>query len=279
MPRGEKVRSLQEVRIERPELLDQVREVRRSLTGIPDMEVIPFGSSGSGEGEWDAEKVVLTGARLKTASSNAAQGALLARLAIQACRKTGGRINVLELGTAAGISGMYLLAGMGQAGGGRLVTFEGIPELAGLARRHMEGFIGKNGLANVSFEVIVGPFGETLPAYLASAQEPLHLAFIDGHHNEEPTLRYHEAVRKRMHERGIIVHDDIGWSAGMARAWAQIRKAEGPGRTVELCLGNQPSRGILYLDADADGDGERLHLDSVPERVARQVKALVTARG
>ena len=121
----------------------------------------------------------------------------------------------VELGTCLGISSAYLAAGMQLAGGGRLVTLEGAPALAERARKHLASL----GLADV--EVDAGLFVKTLAPALARCA-PVDLAFVDGHHQEEPTLAYFEQITGHIGERAVVVFDDITWSEGMARAWATL---------------------------------------------------------
>jgi len=220
----------------------------------------------------------MTGTQLKRASTNLAQGLWLAKLARQVMTDVGDPINVLELGTAAGISGMYMLAGMSQGAGGHLETFEGSSELSRLAENNLRIFVNLYALEHVNFELIVGNFDMTLEPYIRALSHPLHLAFIDGNHREEATLRYHRLIRDVMDKRGVIVHDDIGWSDGMRRAWRKIQEMEGTGRTVELHLGNRPSRGIIFLSLDPVGPSEIVHLDGVLERIGRWAKRLLKRR-
>jgi hypothetical protein len=96
------------------------------------------------------------------------------------------------------------------------------------------------------------------------------MVFIDGHHQEEPTLRYHEGARRIIHPRGIIVHDDIAWSAGMVRAWAKIREQERDCNVIELFQGDRPSRGILLYGDAKPPRYSKFHLDPFPERLLRK---------
>lgn len=120
----------------------------------------------------------------------------------------------VELGTCLGISSAYLGAGMHLAGRGRLVTLEGAPALAELARKHLASV----GLPEV--EVETGLFADTLGTVLQ--QSPVDLAFVDGHHQEEPTLAYFARILDHVETRAVVVFDDIRWSDGMERAWAAV---------------------------------------------------------
>lgn len=120
---------------------------------------------------------------------------------------------VLELGTSLGVTAAYLASALPD--NGRLITCEGAPAVAAQARSLFHDL----GLRNI--RIIEGNFDHTLPTLL---QEPgrIDFAFIDGNHREEPTLAYFEALLSKVHDRSILVFDDIHWSAGMEAAWKKI---------------------------------------------------------
>ena len=138
-------------------------------------------------------------------------------------------VHVVELGTSVGISGSYLAAGL-QAGGGvgRLSTLEGVPEIAAEARCTFEAV----GLTH-RVEVIEGRFNDTLGAVLTQ-RSPVGLVYLDGDHDEHATLHYIEALLPSLTSESLVVLDDIRWSAGMARAWRQLRAHEAAGVVVDL---------------------------------------------
>jgi predicted O-methyltransferase YrrM len=148
----------------------------------------------------------------------------------------------IELGTCFGLSGLYMLAAQRHAGGGRFVTFEGSRARAEIARRMYRDL----GFDDVT--IVVGDFDRTVAPTLAKMGH-IDLAFIDGNHRLEPTLRYDALVREHGAAGTVIVQDDIRWSAEMIEAWRQVR-ARGGARIfdafrvgiVELdSVGAQPS--------------------------------------
>lgn len=124
-------------------------------------------------------------------------------------------VRCIELGTCLGISASYLGAGMKLAGGGELTTLEGAPALAEQAAKHL----ARLGLDDV--EVVSGLFASTLAGVLDGGR-PVGLAFIDGHHQHEPTLAYFEQLASHLTEPAVVVFDDIRWSEGMELAWADL---------------------------------------------------------
>ena len=96
---------------------------------------------------------------------------------------------VVELGTNVGISAAYQAAALNEnANGGRLVTLEASPYRLRLAK----SLHAKLGLENISY--VQGLFSDTLQPALAEHGHQVDLAYIDGHHQYQPTLDYFEAL-------------------------------------------------------------------------------------
>lgn len=130
----------------------------------------------------------------------------------------------LELGTAMGISSAYLASGQPRS---TVTTIEGCENIARQARNNLKVL----GLKNV--EVLIGNFDTLLPDYLASVDH-LDLAFIDGNHREEPTIKYFEQCLSKTVNTSCIVFDDIHWSQGMEKAWNAICQHEAVTLSVDL---------------------------------------------
>jgi predicted O-methyltransferase YrrM len=121
----------------------------------------------------------------------------------------------VELGTSLGTSAAYLAAALELNGdGGRLVTLEGSGVRSAVARQNLSR-LGLDGV-----ELHVGSFAQTLPFVLDEA--PLDFGFVDGHHEEEPTVGYFTQMADHVDGLATLVFDDISWSAGMRRAWRRI---------------------------------------------------------
>lgn len=118
---------------------------------------------------------------------------------------------VLELGTNVGISSSYLAAA-----GGKVTTLEASKYRLDHARKLHSDL----GLKNV--EYVQGEFADTL-ADAVRRLAPVDLAFIDGHHKYEPTIRYFEAIREGASPDCVFVFDDIRHSPEMERAWAELK--------------------------------------------------------
>lgn len=135
--------------------------------------------------------------------------------------------NCLELGACLGISAAYQAAALREIGAGRVVTLEGSPDLAAVARRNL----AELELSNV--EIRIGSFAETLQPTLDDL--PLiDFAFIDGHHDEKATVKYFEMILPHTANGALLIFDDIRWSGGMRRAWRRIQAHPSTQSTLDL---------------------------------------------
>lgn len=141
--------------------------------------------------------------------SSAAAGRLFAWLARQRAATT-----IVEFGTAFGVSGMYWLAGLGSTPGGRLLTFEPNVIWADIARAN---------LASVSdqFVLVKGTFEASVGSVLAPDQR-IDIAFVDAIHTSEFVLRQFDILLPKMAPGGLILFDDIDFSADMAACWNSV---------------------------------------------------------
>lgn len=148
-------------------------------------------------------------------------GRLLFRL-IQRFRAT----TIIDLGTSLGLTTAYL-AEAAKPSGSHVLTFEGCPETAAVARHNF----ARLGLDNV--EIIVGNLDETLPPAIAALHR-VDFVFFDANHCYEPTIRYFEICLTKSHNDTMFVFDDIHWSDEMEQAWACIKTHPAVSMTVDL---------------------------------------------
>lgn len=120
---------------------------------------------------------------------------------------------ILELGTSLGITTAYLASGNP---GASVVTLEGAPGIAAIAQRNFSSL----GLERI--RLVEGNFDDTLEGVL-SRLSSVDLAYIDGNHRLEPTLRYYRQMQPRLHSDSILVFDDIHWSPEMEEAWEALK--------------------------------------------------------
>jgi CTP:molybdopterin cytidylyltransferase MocA len=86
----------------------------------------------------------------------------------------------------------------------------------------------------VNAEIVAGRFEEALPRILQGLTGGLDMAWVDGHHRRDATLRYFESIRTRLNEGAIVAFDDIRWSEEMRETWRVLGGADGFADTVDL---------------------------------------------
>ncbi|MFO7370599.1 MAG: class I SAM-dependent methyltransferase [Bacteroidales bacterium] len=154
-----------------------------------------------------------------TVSISAHHGALLFRMAQHYKPR-----KIIEMGTAMGISALYLAAGNPEAD---ITTVEGNPQLASLAMENFKNYgSDRIHLLNKSFEEVIDQ--------LAAEAGTGTLVYIDGNHTCEATLSYYQAFTANKSTDLILIFDDINWSAGMMDAWDHIRKNLSQGVIIDL---------------------------------------------
>lgn len=131
---------------------------------------------------------------------------------------------MLEIGTAMGISSMYIASAVPSS---RLITMEGCAMIAEKAA----GNFRKLDLRNI--EVDVGNFDLHLEKTLEKFNR-LDFVFIDGNHRQEACMRYFRMVVPKLHAGSILVLDDIHWSEGMQKAWEEIKMDKKVSITIDL---------------------------------------------
>lgn len=132
--------------------------------------------------------------------------------------------NILELGTSLGISSAYMASVDHKS---KIITLEGDTNVAQAAidvHRNLH-------LNNI--DVKVGKFADTIDTALKLCS-PVDLAFIDGHHEKDATIRYFYQILEKCNEQSIIVLDDIYWSKGMSEAWQTV--SQHPDVTLSIDL-------------------------------------------
>lgn len=121
---------------------------------------------------------------------------------------------IVEFGTSLGLNTLYLAQARKK---GEVYSMEGSVSLSRFAAQLAQ----EAGLTNIQF--LEGNFDTLLPELL-NRLEIVDLAYIDGNHSYEATLRYFEALLQKINQNSVLVFDDIYWSEGMHRAWEEIKK-------------------------------------------------------
>jgi len=138
---------------------------------------------------------------------------------------------VVELGTSLGLSAAYLAEGSSHA---RVFTLEGAPAVAETADHNLRSL-------GLDASVVTGDFDATLLPLLGRLP-PVELAFVDGNHRREPTLRYFDVLLRHSSRSAALIFDDIHWSEEMEAAWTTIKNDPRVYLTIDLFF-----IGIVFL--------------------------------
>jgi predicted O-methyltransferase YrrM len=108
--------------------------------------------------------------------------------------------SVVEVGTGAGVSGLYLLGGM--AGDGILTTID----VEGENQRAAKEAFGEAGIAPTRYRLINGSAAEVLPRLRDAAYD---LVFVDADKSEYPL--YFEQALRLLRPGGVVAFDNALW--------------------------------------------------------------------
>ena len=203
-------------------------EARRKQL-LSDQRVLEVTDFGAGSGHLKTKQ-----RKVKDIAATSLKPAKYARLLHRLARYYH-HTQILELGTSLGITTAYLAA---TSPNYHVITCEGAPEIAAIAR---EGF-EQLGLSNIQIET--GSFDETLPLILKQLPAP-ELVFIDGNHRKMPTLQYFHQILEVLPQHGLMVFDDIHWSAEMESAWQTIQRHPAVTLSVDLFF-----IGLVWINPD-----------------------------
>jgi len=171
-----------------------------------DQRTIQHTDFGAGSRLGSREKSVRS--FVNTSASSKFKGEILFNLARYSKAKT-----ILELGTNVGLGAAYLASANSDS---QVETIEGCPQLSQVAREALSVI----GINNVN--VTAGKFSEQLK-HICAKLKKIDLVFIDGDHSYQGTINYYQEIQPYLHDKSIVVFDDIYWSDGMTKAWNEIK--------------------------------------------------------
>jgi predicted O-methyltransferase YrrM len=227
---------------------DEIEEIRQEmLKDTRELEFVDYGS-GKLKGENGDRRRVCDIARGSLARRKEAQ--LLARLVgwlgrplltsplrggigDEASKDRKG-LTIVELGTSLGVTTAYLAA---MDSRNKVVTYEGCPAVAEVARANWE----KLGLSNIA--CVVGEITVDSLQLTVDSLSGIDVAFIDANHTYEATLTYFNALASRVHEKSVVVVDDIHYNEDMEKAWKAICADERVTTTMDLYR-----MGLVFFD-------------------------------
>ena len=227
---------------------DEIEEIRQEmLKDTRELEFVDYGS-GKLKGENGERRRVCDIARGSLARRKDAQ--LLARLVgwlgrpLLTSSLRGGigdeaskdrkGLTIVELGTSLGVTTAYLAA---MDSRNKVVTYEGCPAVAEVARANWE----KLGLSNIA--CVVGEITVDSLQLAVDKLSGIDVAFIDANHTYEATLTYFNALASRVHEKSVVVVDDIYYNEDMEKAWKAICADERVTTTMDLYR-----MGLVFFD-------------------------------
>ena len=143
-------------------------------------------------------------------------------------------LTIVELGTSLGVTTAYLAA---MDSRNKVVTYEGCPAVAEVAQANWE----KLGLSNIA--CVVGEITVDSLQLAVDSLNGIDVAFIDANHTCEATLTYFNALASRVHEKSVIVVDDIHYNEDMEKAWKAICADERVTTTMDLYR-----MGLVFFD-------------------------------
>ena len=150
-------------------------------------------------------------------------------------RKEDRGLNIVELGTSLGVTTAYL-ATMNK--GDKVLTFEGCNAVAEIAKENWKLLEINN------IECCVGEVTEeSLRLAVVDLQGGLDVAFIDANHTYEGTKSYFNVLAEKVHEKTVIVVDDIHYNQAMEKAWMEICADERVTSTMDLY-----QMGMVFFD-------------------------------
>jgi len=192
-------------------VVDQVEAIRAKVAERPDLFPVAFA---------DTADPTRTAAQIAYRSSVTPEWGTFLYLCAESFRvKT-----ILELGSCAGISGCYLASSKYCTS---FTTIEKSSPLASLAEANVRQISSNATVINALFD-------DALDDLLPSINHAIDLAYIDGHHQYEPTLHYLRRLTPHLRKGSLVVFDDIHWSQGMWEAWKMLRAWKGFSYTIDV---------------------------------------------
>jgi predicted O-methyltransferase YrrM len=146
-------------------------------------------------------------------------------------REEKGGLTIVELGTSFGVTTAYL-AGVDK--NDKVYTYEGCEAVAKIAKENWK-ILGMN---NIESRI-----GEIREEKLYSDIKNVDVAFIDANHTYEATLKYFDVLASKVHEKSVIVVDDIHYTEEMEKAWIEICGDDRVTSTIDLY-----QMGLVFFD-------------------------------
>ena len=146
-------------------------------------------------------------------------------------RKDDEGLTIVELGTSLGVTTAYMA---GVDARDDVYTYEGCEAVAKIARDNWKAL----GINNIECRI-----GAINGEILKDCLERVDIAFVDANHTYEASLEYFNVLADKVHEKSVIVMDDIYHSEEMEKAWKEICEDERVTTTIDLY-----QMGLVFFD-------------------------------
>ena len=140
-------------------------------------------------------------------------------------------LTIVELGTSLGVTTAYLAMPDSR---NRVLTFEGCASVAEVAEENWQKLNVKN------IQCVVGAIDAVV---LSRELSCVDVAFVDANHTYAGAREYFNVLASMVHEKSVIVVDDIHYSSEMERAWKEICEDERVTSTMDLY-----QMGLVFFD-------------------------------
>ena len=146
-------------------------------------------------------------------------------------RKDNEGLTLVELGTSLGVTTAYL-AGVDTRD--KVYTYEGCEAVAKIAKENWK-LLGINNI-----DCRVGAIDEEI---LRRSLGRVDMAFVDANHTYEASMKYFDVLAEKVHEKSVVVMDDIHHSEEMEKAWKEICADKRVTSTIDLY-----QMGLVFFD-------------------------------
>lgn len=143
----------------------------------------------------------------------------------------GDGLTIVELGTSLGVTTAYLAA---MDAKNTVLTYEGCEAVAAVAKENWK----RLGLKNITCRV-----GKIDAEALAEELSRVDVAFVDANHTYAGTRMYVNIILEKMHEKSVLVIDDIHHSREMEKVWQEICADDRVTTSMDLY-----QMGLVFLD-------------------------------
>ena len=140
-------------------------------------------------------------------------------------------LTIVELGTSLGVTTAYLAA---MDAKNTVLTYEGCEAVAAVAKENWK----RLGLKNITCRV-----GKIDAEALAEELSRVDVAFVDANHTYAGTRMYVNILLEKMHEKSVLVIDDIHHSREMEKVWQEICADDRVTTSMDLY-----QMGLVFLD-------------------------------